>query len=185
MYRIKKDKRIAMSAFMICSSMKEIMKEKGFDSISVSEVADRSGISRATFYRLFDSTRDVLQYICDSIEEKARNEYNKHEISTAYDLAIFAFNFIFQCSDDIEAILKSGKQEMLYRSFQEFFNGFMPLEEDITGKTEMVYIKEAMNAGLASILFVWLKRGKKESAEDLLAIFKNFMHAMANKSNTR
>jgi AcrR family transcriptional regulator len=54
MYHIKNDKRIYISLDLIRNGFYALLSEKDFGSITVSEIAERAGVGRATFYRLFD-----------------------------------------------------------------------------------------------------------------------------------
>lgn len=70
MYHVKEDRRQKKSAELITKSLFEILKEKPLDEITISEVAERIAIGRATFYRSFDTVYDVVLYAVDtSIEE--------------------------------------------------------------------------------------------------------------------
>ena len=60
MYHIKKDKRCQQSAQMIIEGLNQCLAEKEFAKITVSDIQRKTGVSRATFYRLFDDTSDVL-----------------------------------------------------------------------------------------------------------------------------
>ena len=59
----------------ICDAMLSLMKEKPFDKIKVTEVANMAHISRSTFYMYYDSLYDALQaleddFIAHFIDEK-------------------------------------------------------------------------------------------------------------------
>lgn len=44
----------------IINALIDLMKEKSFDAISVSEITARAGVSRVSYYRNFDSKEDIL-----------------------------------------------------------------------------------------------------------------------------
>ena len=67
MYHISKDKRSRKSAELIWKGMEQCLQEKSFDKLRISDINQKSYVSRATFYRLFDSLQDVLAYECDQI----------------------------------------------------------------------------------------------------------------------
>lgn len=45
----------------ICKAMLDLMEERPFEEIPVTEIARQAGVSRTIFYRYFDSVYDVLQ----------------------------------------------------------------------------------------------------------------------------
>lgn len=67
MYHISKDARANRSAEMVCNGLEACLKEKPLSEIRVSNIYERAGVSRATFYRLFDNVNDVFAYTCDKI----------------------------------------------------------------------------------------------------------------------
>ncbi len=67
MYHIPNDLRAKKSAEWICKGLEECLAEKPLDKIRVKDICEKYYVSRATFYRLFDSVMDVLAYECDLI----------------------------------------------------------------------------------------------------------------------
>lgn len=71
MYHIKEDKRAKASVELICDGLKRCLKEKSFESVTISDIQRVSGVSRSTFYRNFDRIEDVLALMCDRVFEEA------------------------------------------------------------------------------------------------------------------
>ncbi len=67
MYHIPNDPRAKRSAELIRMGLEECLKEKSLPKIRVSDIYEKSFVSRATFYRLFDCTEDIFLYECDAI----------------------------------------------------------------------------------------------------------------------
>lgn len=66
MYHIKEDRRSRQSAAYFAEALVELAKTRPFAGISVLALAERAGLSRATFYRCFDAVDDVLRYLADA-----------------------------------------------------------------------------------------------------------------------
>lgn len=47
----------------------ELVKERGFDAISVNEVAERASLSVGGLYRHIDTKNDLLELVCDEINQ--------------------------------------------------------------------------------------------------------------------
>ena len=71
MYHIKEDKRAKASVELICDGLKRCLKEKSFESVTISDIRRVSGVSRSTFYRNFDRIEGVLALMCDRVFEEA------------------------------------------------------------------------------------------------------------------
>ena len=58
----KTDARIQRTYTNLMSAMIELMREKDFENLSVSEICDRAGVHRATFYKHFDDKLEFIRY---------------------------------------------------------------------------------------------------------------------------
>lgn len=70
MYRISNDLRVQKSADAICHALIDFAQQKDFDDITISELCKKYHISRTTFYRLFDNTYDILDYLSDKLAKE-------------------------------------------------------------------------------------------------------------------
>lgn len=65
MYHIKNDKRSIQTSKFIYNALSSLLEEKKYKDIKITEVIERSQVSRATFYRNYDSLDDILRYELD------------------------------------------------------------------------------------------------------------------------
>ena len=49
----------------IAKSLEKLLKKKNFDDITVINIVEESGISKATFYRYFKDKYAVVEYECE------------------------------------------------------------------------------------------------------------------------
>ena len=171
MYHIKSDKRAQASAQLIGNAMMELLKVRNFDDISVSDIQRQSTVGRATFYRLFDNTVDVLSWLCNQIFDTMANRNaspteNMVESMTSFIGAWMEHEVLLQ------AIIRSGHieviYEMLYRRMKEAGDMLFPDLKLETGKAD--YLVSIASTALIGGLSAWLKHGKTESAEQ---VFEN------------
>ncbi|MDR1322618.1 MAG: TetR/AcrR family transcriptional regulator [Gracilibacteraceae bacterium] len=93
MYHIKDDKRSHISLELIRDGFYSLLEEKDFEALTVSGIAERAGVGRATFYRLFDDKTDILRYDSDQVMDGAlrwATDYFSRRESLALYEAIFA-----------------------------------------------------------------------------------------------
>ncbi|MBO5529314.1 MAG: TetR/AcrR family transcriptional regulator [Bacilli bacterium] len=69
MHHVPNDLRAKKSVDSITKGLESCLQEKPLDQIKVKDLCERCGVSRATFYRLFDSIIDVFSYECDAIRD--------------------------------------------------------------------------------------------------------------------
>ena len=66
----KKQETNAFVKEFITIALIELMKKQQLDKISICQLVDKAGVGRASFYRNFESKKDVLkQYLTKLIQE--------------------------------------------------------------------------------------------------------------------
>jgi AcrR family transcriptional regulator len=56
----KKDRRVERTQQLIRTALLSLIREKGFEALTVQEIIDRANVGRATFYAHFDNKEDLL-----------------------------------------------------------------------------------------------------------------------------
>jgi AcrR family transcriptional regulator len=70
-----RDEQRALSRAIICASAKQLFLTKGFDHVSVEEIAKAAKVTRSTFYLYFKSKEDVLGEVLTEILHDHLNHY--------------------------------------------------------------------------------------------------------------
>ncbi|WP_243286256.1 TetR/AcrR family transcriptional regulator [Geothrix terrae] len=72
----KPDRRVERTRQLLRSALFSLVKEKGFEGLSVQEIIDRANVGRATFYAHFDNKEDLLVSGFDDLQAalKARQQ---------------------------------------------------------------------------------------------------------------
>ena len=88
MYHIARDQRERKSAGKLSAAAERILLSPEPQRLSVSLLSAEAGVSRTTFYRLFDEPDDVLQYTADETFRRILQGYvdlidraQKHDLS--------------------------------------------------------------------------------------------------------
>ncbi len=129
------DLRIQRTRILLCNTLINLIAEKGFDAISMKDIAERATINRATFYRHFEDKYALVTYIfkeaiAQMFKEVGPAEKNI-EILTDFDTA--AEDLSSEKMRDVIATLARffeyfAKNEKLYRSLlgKTVARGFRP-----------------------------------------------------------
>ena len=99
----------------------ELIKNKDYDSVSISEIIRESKVSRSTFYIYFKSKDQILVHVCndifDHIFAKDLNKEKHHDFSSQQDLKHIVEHAFCHFLEDKEIILpilnSSGSQVFL------------------------------------------------------------------------
>lgn len=161
MYHISADPRAQSSAKRICEALTNQAKTKPFSEISVSDLSRNYGISRTTFYRLFDNTVDVLDYACDRMGRTIL--LNVHG-STPKELIIHAISALAEHRELIGLLCRSGHLDI----FQRVQGAYLPLSTLAAGMdVDCPYFHRLLARMIPTSIEVWLSEGQKDTPEEV------------------
>ena len=183
MVHIKDDQRSRKSAELIRKGLERCLQRNHFTEITVTEIIKESGVGRTTFYRLFDNSSDVLSYQCDLLAGQLVERFQNIP-ARKKDFLRFSLDFWLSHHASLEAIFASNRTDILQEAMlnhgeylSQYFGG------QKIPKKEMDYFLATATAVLSSILMVWIKHGKTETAESVYQMYMKAMFATA-KMNT-
>lgn len=171
MYRINDNKRIQRSASLIKDALLTCLQEKDFKEITVSDIQRISGVSRATFYRIFDNTSDVLTYHCHCLLNNIMDQAETLFFHEHKDFLLFLFQELINHHLFLETVFRSGCEDILLNallnsSMQRHTQRAYPQANE----KEMDYMINGICGFLVGILRTWIKHGKQENPEELYDI---------------
>jgi len=165
------------------------MEVKNFDDIKIKEVSEKAGIGRATFYRNFDYVEDVLgfllQYEARTLAEFLNGCIASRNLKGTQEM-LFFFQFWTGQKDVLVALVKANRWHL----FNNWFNTASDIRLDQMSselqltELERDYVQATWNGMITAMLHNWIKRGTKETAEDLRDLmeipFRVFLHREYN-----
>lgn len=175
MYHIKekKDKRIQKSVAALSLGLTYCLKKDKLRDISVTDITKASGVSRATFYRLFDTTWDLLLYSCDNITKELFNEMMKpNRFRTKHEFMLFTINFILEHATIIEAVYDNGRPDILGKSLSLFSETVAKFYMKDYDDTDIEYMRYMISAMIVGGLYVWRNHGRAQTAEQVLEMIE-------------
>lgn len=180
MVHVGTDKRRIRSAELLTEGLTACMKQKDFTQISISDLQRESGVSRATFYRLFDNVQDILDYKCRSMASEIPSLYTALPPEQRENFMLFTLRYWLEHHAFLEVIFQSNRADILQRALAEnaaFLKAQLPL--DSLSELEFDYLSAASMGILSSLLITWVARGKKETPEQLVKVFQGFGNVSA------
>lgn len=173
MYHIPDDKRSIKSADLIGKGMIQLLKKEPFEKISILSIHNETGVSRATFYRLFDRVEDVLEYLCDTIFNEIGQELSEYKEATPKELLISFINKWLEKDVLLECLSKNRMMNILCSAHlkqSELVYAMLKMKQPIE-KEQLDYICYMLSYLMAMAFDVWAIHGKKENANMLYEHF--------------
>lgn len=181
MYHIKSDQRSQASAAEFVRGLQECLKTTPLKSITVSDLHRVTGISRATFYRLFDTPEDVLLYQLDQTTEETGDIYlNQSELSSAR-LLEKTMELGLRNHDFLRALVINGRHDLLFsyteKNFRKLDAQKRIFPEDMTME-ERNYVIAHMSMSMVASLITWARNGQRETVQDIMRYQKRYLQVM-------
>ena len=174
----KKNSPVAeRSKTAMANALIEIMKQKGYNKISIKEICEKADVVRQTFYTNFKTKDDILIFY---IDKNVRTFVDKKmpECSSLSEVIYEIFLFCEKSRDDIETFKKNGLEglwlERLIFTNEEFRRCFGRAEKP---ETYGRYASAFYAGALYSVALCWLDNGldisPRQLSEVMVSIIKN------------
>lgn len=146
--------------------------------ITVREVCEQAGINRSTFYAHFLDVFDVAESVEKTMAERLRAALMSHAGSSDFfrDAFISMFGFMREYRQFyliyFAETRRSKSIELLNSGFKEQLESIRPEEFGCRSAEELEYCREYFTAGVAAMIYQWLKSDCRETPEELYGLLR-------------
>ncbi len=153
----------------LTSSLLSLLSEKAIVDISVSELIEKAGVGRASFYRNFESKEDILRKYTDKITmEFVKTQRLRYDTKNFREYTVMLFEHLERNKEFCLTLLNNHLLHIIGDIFDKYF-----LKNAGTRKEQ--YRQMFTSGGFFNIFKFWLMGGCKESPKELADMFLNFM----------
>lgn len=145
----------------IADALLQLMKKKRFENITVTEIINRANVGRSTYYRNFSSKESVLVYKVDLMMDQWVQEEYTRQFDSEKDIFISLFCYLLTIREELETIVRAGMENTLLTANYRVFEA----EEYPSASQKYHVCYHTM--GLSGVILSWIKRGMKESPEEM------------------
>ena len=176
MYQKKRDKRSIQSSEWIYTALKDLMSEKDFSKITITDIVNKANLGRTTFYRNFDSIDDVLKMKCDEKFNEFRqyciSYYKENDVADKSFLTPF-LKYWYENSEIIELLIKANRETIIKDCLTEevkFFINSSSINKDTIISAHINYFIAMIVSNSISILTEWINNDKNIPPDELANI---------------
>jgi len=183
----KEDRRVQRTRLMLRNAMTTLIREKGFEALTVQDIIDRADVGRSTFYSHFKSKEDLLTGSVEMMRSSLRKVQRQAVArSTKPHERVFAFTReLFAHAEEHRDVFAAMMGRRSGTAFQQHLHRMLAdlVREDLETlvgrkKHDPLEVEAAVQfvtGALIGLLVTWLDRMTRLSAEQLDALF----HRMA------
>lgn len=190
MYHLTLHGRTIHSAETIGKGLLQCLQSKPLSEVSVSDIYRATGVSRTTFYRIFDAPDDVLLYLCDKYKQELVETINRQDFSDNTEWFLAPIRYSIQNYPLYKILVQNHRIDLLedlHRVTVQHLSEALNLFRDLSD-VEREYVTAHIYAIMTSTLTTWLQLGRRETPEQLLHyvnIFSNVIRRLFEKGSGR
>jgi AcrR family transcriptional regulator len=203
MTKNKTDRRIQRTRQSLRTALSELIKEKGYDAISIEEITQRANIGRATFYLHYKDKEDLL---LDEFNEMANEKVQilsevpfsawlgsqedqaNPQAKTPAPPLLIVFEHIYENSELYYILLKSEKSSRVVERIRKISTEAIVKFMEAKAKTEpiplhfkvpMEFFAAFFSGALLSTVDWWLEEEMRHSPGEMTRLFQNLFFSGA------
>ncbi|MCB6416481.1 TetR/AcrR family transcriptional regulator [Faecalimonas umbilicata] len=157
----------------ITTALIKLANEKPLSSISISELTQKVGVSRMTYYRNYSSKEEILETYMNEIVAAYRVDLEKMGTPKTYgnyENILHCFRYFKKYQSFLNCIIKIGMGKLLLDALTSYL--LETYHKDSTD-TALYYSLQAYAGALFNIYMAWTANGYKESIEELASIIQS------------
>ncbi len=163
---MKRIKQINESKQMILDGFMRLLEYDKYDQITVSQIAQESGVTRMTLYRHFKEKEDIIIFAFEQNLEKALIHIDQVDNPSLQTLLEYRFRLLKESK--YTSIL--GNQNKLNKLSQTLGKQFIHHFANIIPEFAEEYDKAFILGGIDATTVLWIQNGMKESSEYMASI---------------
>lgn len=145
-----------------------LMEKQDYDKITITDITRRAGVSRMTYYRLYQSKDDIIDSHLTEIFDDMMDQIHSKQIITEREFFICFFNAVNENRLLFQNVVKARMLEMVWRKEKEYtvplFNTFFqPRDDDPLAHYRLCFFA----GGFLQISREWIESGMQEDVETL------------------
>lgn len=172
---------------LIKQAFTQLLSEKGFNNLTVSDITRKAGINRGTFYLHYVDKYDLLDKLeNDSIEDlrKMLLNVNIEKLSNLdevfpYPILVEALNYVRNDFDFISNLASENGDPKFNEKFKAILTSLLKartkdIDKTLISKTgiPIEYIYEILVCLPMSVILLWIKNGCVESPKKIAKIIR-------------
>lgn len=186
MYHVSTDKRSQKSAQLIWEGMEKALQEKPLRKLRVIDIYEKSFVSRATFYRLFDSVEDVLSYECDLIYHQLTEVVQNAAFDSRQQLFLCLIEKWLAQEVLIKTLVENNLVSVIYEThmknrelMKEVF-----LKDTTISDSEADYLSAILATLIPASVNIWYLHGKTDTPNEIYLAVSRSLKIIGNELPT-
>ncbi len=165
----------------LVTALLTVMQHYSFNEITITQLAQEAGLSRKTFYRLFNNKEAVLSYLFEKLYTECFEQIKNINLHHYWDVVQCYFDF-WEARKNLLLLFKQSKLlpllfEGAYRYSFSIFEYVRTKEVAEKYSPELPYLLAYSVGGMHSMLLKWIEGGMAIPSHILIEQLKKGFHS--------
>ena len=153
----------------IADALLFLMKKKSYPAISISEITDKAGVNRSTFYRNFKSKDEIVKYYFSQIIYK-HIAIIPSEPTSVPNYLLEMYTHYYGYKNELLLMYKAKVTHIILEALNETFSA---IRSDAT--LESRYATYYHTGGIYNTFLLWFERGMNEMPTEMVKITCSYL----------
>lgn len=151
----------------IREALMQLLEEKKYSQITIKEICRRADLSRQTFYQIFTSKEEVIQYHFSALFQEFAKECNSFQDITIAQIAYQFYQFFYTHREFIEVLISNNLTFLLEQQFEVYLKKIDLFRSINDTEIYPDYTTAYIAGALTQILIHWFNQSFNLSIQDL------------------
>lgn len=175
------DRRVLRTRELLRGSLFALIKERGYDALSVQEIIDRANVGRATFYAHFNNKDDLLLCGFDTLRKELKQMQHQAASASDPEARLFAFShYMFAHVQPYRSVYRAMAKERggaavrqhLQRLLVDCSKAELKRLRSSTTARELDALTQFFSGAFVGVLSWWLEASTPMSVDDIDKLFR-------------
>lgn len=144
-----------------------LLRNKKFEQITVKDLCRKADLSRQTFYQIFDSKDEVLEYHFMTLFEKFSKECGDFSKISLSELVYQFFHFFYEQRNFVKVLIENNMTHLLEKQFEIYLCKIDFFKEKNNTDDYPDYTLASVSGALTQILIHWFYKKFDLSVEEI------------------
>lgn len=162
----------------IAEALINLMEEKDYQKISLTEICETAGFSRMAYYRNFKSKDDILITYMKMLADQFRADVMRkmpQSSSKSFEILEYAFCYFQNYQRFVQCLMSANLASVLQFGLNYYIDTYVAGEGADMKKRYSLYL---YSGGIFNIFTIWIANGMKESPAEMAQILYRRMNKL-------
>lgn len=181
----KNESKYFYTASLMNQALLELLENKDIEFITITEITQKAGVNRSTFYLHYDNVDDLLEETIENINKEFISSFNINatpELNSKESAFLITDNqlipYLNFCKKNKRILKLVHKKPNLFqceKAYKKMYDTiFYPaISQFLNNETQKIYNLEFFTQGIKGIIYKWIELDCETDIEEIMSIIKN------------